>query len=269
MQITKPPFQVSTHIMSMTNKNTWTAIYIFIVLLSISIVSVFGVEIFYRDKYYRQLSKGEAANSFSDIRTELNNKYNQTMSEKISKLSDFCTKLNNQPKTKEICTQYMEENKNFDEVLISDESNTAALASKINDSEKYFQYISKREIGKRISALGEIGTPYLFAILFIFIGFCGSSLGGLLEENSIFNSEKNVTRIANLIMGPICSLLVSLAMFYIFMPEDNENIIFAKRLFNLPISVYICSFIFSVTPMKSFENLVTFASNQLKSLVSK
>ena len=109
----------------------------------------------------------------------------------------------------------------------------------------------------------------MFILIFAFIGLGASTLGSLLSQPGNFSDDQDIDRATALILGPITAMVTALFLVYVFVPTENADLMFSKRLLNVPVSVYIFSFIFSVSPTTSISNFAEFSKKQISMLAGK
>jgi hypothetical protein len=136
----------------------------------------------------------------------------------------------------------------------------------------YFDYLKNKEIGLKMDFANHLSAPNLFIMIFLLLGFSASSIGNLVidaiskKQGAIISST---TPLVGLLLGPVVSCIVGAVLVYIFTPSGESHQYFSRKLLNTPIAVFISSFILSFSPVSTIQNIASFVSHQLKSLVGE
>lgn len=256
--------------MKITNKSFWLSVYGFSIVVSFLVVAVLGSEIYYRDRYYREVAKNDDVTDAVSIVKSINIKYEKNILDNRNYYAKFCETLNYTPKTKDACEQLFSKKINIKPLVDeSDERTLKIFQNRNTESEKYEEYIKAHELGYGLDWTHKLGTPYMFILMFALIGLGASTLGSLLIHSSEFSKEQDIERITALLLGLITAMVAALFLVYVFVPVENADVIFSKRLLNVPVSVYVFSFLFSVSPSTSISNFADFSRKQISMLAGK
>lgn len=254
----------------MSKKSIWLSIYCFAITISFLIVSILAAEIYYRDRYYKEVSSNEVDSDAVSLLRELNNKYEKAIADNKLYYGKFCETLAYNQKSKDSCEQFFLK-KQVVKPLINeaDEKLIKAFQALHTESQRYETYIDSHELGYGFKWTHNLGTPYMFIFMFAFIGLGASTLGSLLCQPHDFDENSDVERVTSLILGPVTAMVTALLLVYVFVPTESVDIMFKKRLLNVPVSVYIFSFMLSVSPASSISNFAEYSRNQISMLAGK
>jgi hypothetical protein len=256
--------------MALQRKTLWLWIYGVAITMSFLIVSFLAAEIYYRDRYYKEATENAVATDAIDIVRDLNGKHERILLESKNSYIKFCDTLIYAQKSKDACDLFFSKKQNVKPLINeSDEKLLKAFQAVHTESERYEAYVNSHELGYGIRWTHELGTPYMFIFMFACIGLGASTLGSLLMQSCDFEDKQDIERITSLILGPVTAMVSALLLVYVFVPSENVDLMFKKRLLNVPVSVYVFSFLFSVSPASSISNFAEFSKRQISMLAGK
>lgn len=141
----------------------------------------------------------------------------------------------------------------------------------LTEEDRYLAYLETMELGVKLSFANHLSGPNLFIFIFLFLGMAASSIGNLVVDSlhKRQSGDSTGSPLVGLLLGPVVSCIVGAVLVYVFTPGGDQAQYFQKKLLNIPIAVFISSFMLSFSPVSTIKNIASFVSLQLKSIVGE
>jgi hypothetical protein len=268
----------------------WRIINAATLIVSCASLMLLFPETVYRDNYRNYKNGGDKGSlaieknnesitlnkSATAIIDDINSKIKTQANSSIDSCSSVCNSLYTNQNLINSCHEKIMRKKERLQYSLIDE-NTYPLLTQLQQSQNaattedmlYSKYLESKELGVKLQFVNHLTGPHLFIMIFVFLGLAAASIGNLVIEAINKKSGRNNANppLIGLLLGPVVSCLVAAILIYIFTPSGEERQYFSKKILDIPIAVYISSFLLSFSPVSTIENIANFAYSQIKSIV--
>lgn len=266
----------------------WQAVNAIVLVISCLSLGVLFPETVYRDNYRNHKkdtnlttsSNGEDAKqnpiSAIEVINDINNRIRLQATNSTASFKNVCTSLFREQRGQRNCQDHINKELNHDTKIAFVDENAYPWLSKLKQTQKayatedalYLEYLATKEIGVKFALANQLTAPHLFIMIFVFLGLAASSIGNLIIDaiNHKAGRENVNPPLSTLLLGPVVSCLVAAILIYIFTPSGEERQYFSKKILDIPIAVYISSFLLSFSPINTVENIAHFVFSQIKTI---